>query len=126
MILDTHTLLWAAGENPKLSAVARAILASEDQDLWISTASAWEIATKFRLGKLPEAESLLVDFTDSLKGRGFRFLSLTADQSLLAGSFPMLHNDPFDRLIAAQAKLENMPVLSADTAFDQFPIQRIW
>ena len=94
MLLDTHTVLWAVNRSRKLSPLAHSILSGEGQSLYVSTASAWEIATKFRLGKLPEAELLLVDFTPRLRGFGITFLSPTVEQSLLAGSFPMLHKDP--------------------------------
>jgi PIN domain nuclease of toxin-antitoxin system len=109
-----------------LSPWARRLLEGREETLCISVASAWEIATKYRLGKLPQAESLIGDFAGKLRALGFIFIPLTVDHTFLAGSFTMPHKDPFDRLIAAQAKLENIPLLSNDVAFDQFPIQRIW
>lgn len=84
------------------------------------------MATKYRLGKLPEAEFILLDFVARHRAMGFEFINVTVEHSLLAGSFTVTHKDPFDRLMAAQAHLEKMPLLSADKAFDQFPIERVW
>jgi PIN domain nuclease of toxin-antitoxin system len=89
-------------------------------------ASCWDIATKYRLGKLPEAEPLMGDFAAKLRALGFIFIPMSVDHACLAGSFTMTHKDPFDRLIAAQAKLEDLPPLSDDPVFDAFPIRRIW
>ena len=109
-----------------LSQKAKALLQAGERELCLSVASAWEIATKYRLGKLPQAEPLIEDFAGKLRAVGFIFIPLTVEHSLLAGNFTMDHKDPFDRMIAAQSKIEKMPLLSADPAFDQFPIERIW
>jgi PIN domain nuclease of toxin-antitoxin system len=109
-----------------LSARAKRVLEGRDEHLLISVATAWEIATKYRLGKLPQVESLIDDFSGKLRAMGFIFMPITVEHSFLAGSFTMNHKDPFDRLIAAQARIEKIPLLSNDAAFDQFPIERIW
>lgn len=119
-------MIWAAGDRPRLSPRARNILSDGESKLFVSASSAWELATKYRLGKLPEAEFILVDFVARHRALGFEFITVTVEHSLVAGSFAMNHKDPFDRLIAAQAKIESLPLLSADAAFDEFPIQRIW
>jgi PIN domain nuclease of toxin-antitoxin system len=109
-----------------LSERASEVFRGDDTTMYISAASGFEIATKYRLGKLPEAESLIENFANNIRARGFVFIALTVEHSFLAGSFTMTHKDPFDRLIAAQSKLEEMLLLSNDSAFDQFPVQRIW
>jgi len=118
--------LWAAAENRRLSARARQVLADDENILYLSAVSGWKIATKYRIGKLPEAKLLMGDFSGTLRALGFVFIPMTVDHAYLAGSFTMTHKDPFDRLIAAQAKLEDLPLLSADPVFDEFPIRRIW
>jgi len=92
----------------------------------VSAASAWEIATKVRLGKLPGAEDFERDFLTSVQSAGYGFLSIDADTALRAGRLIGDHRDPFDRMIAAQAIAQDIPVVSADPKLDAFGIRRIW
>ena len=92
----------------------------------VSAASAWEIATKVRLGKLPGAESLEKDFLDVMEDAGYTLLSIDADSALRAGRLIGEHRDPFDRMIAAQSLAEDIPVLSTDSKLDLFGVRRIW
>ncbi len=84
------------------------------------------MATKFRIGKLPEAEPLLNDFSRLVQNLGFHLLDITTRHAIYAGAFPAPHRDPFDRLLAAQAQLESMVLLSKDPLLDQFRVNRLW
>ncbi|MGB3516039.1 MAG: type II toxin-antitoxin system VapC family toxin [Elainellaceae cyanobacterium] len=91
----------------------------------VSSASSWEIATKHRIGKLPEAKQLIADYAQILQQAKFFELSMTVAHALRAGSLPMAHRDPFDRMLMAQAELENLPLLTYDNAFQIGLIQVI-
>jgi PIN domain nuclease of toxin-antitoxin system len=124
-LLDTHTILWAAYRKELLSAHVRRILA-KGNELLVSAASAWEIATKFRLGKLPAAQILANDFVRSVTGAGYLLLPISVEHALRAGHLFGDHKDPFDRMLAAQAIHEDMPILSSDEQLDGFGVRRIW
>ena len=126
LLLDTHALIWWGEGNPKLSDPARGEIDSRENTVFVSAVSAMEISTKFRLGKLPSAKPLAVDFEGETATVGFRPLSLTILHAQTAGSFPLPHKDPFDRLLIAQALLEGMVLVSNETAFDAFGVQRLW
>lgn len=126
VLLDTHALLWATLSPASLSHEASAIIADETNVILISAASAWEIATKVRLGKLPEAEALERDFLNVMDDAGYTVLPIDAGSALRAGRLLSEHRDPFDRMIAAQALADDIPVLSADTKLDTFGIRRVW
>lgn len=126
VLLDTHTLLWATLSPDSLSPAVSAIIADEGNVIIVSAASAWEIATKIRLGKLPGAEMLEQEFLDVMDDAGYTLLSIDVESALRAGRLPGEHRDPFDRMIAAQALDSDIPVLSADAKLDSFGIRRIW
>ena len=125
-LLDTHAVLWTAIDSRRLSDRARSLLGASGHDFFVSAVSSFEIATKYRLGKLPEAATLLDGFEKQMEEAAFHLLSITSTHGRAAGSFPQTHKDPFDRLLAAQAKLENLTLLSADTQLDSFGIDRTW
>lgn len=126
LLLDTHVLLWAAMEPDKLSVPARKLLEHPENDLLVSAASAWEIATKFRLGKLSHAKKMVNHYGQVLARLGAKTLAITDAHALQAGSWPISHRDPFDRVLTAQSCLENISLVSADTILDEFGIERIW
>lgn len=126
VLLDTHVLLWATITPEKLSARCKAILADESETFLVSAASAWEIATKVRLGKLPEAEQLAQEFLLIPKRTGFVLLPIEVSTALRAGRLQGKHGDPFDRMLAAQALDLDVAILSADEKLDQFKVRRIW
>ena len=126
VLLDTHTLLWATLSPASLSREASAIIADEGNVILVSAASAWEIATKVRIGKLPGAETLEREFLDVMEDAGYTLLGIDAECALRAGRLGGEHRDPFDRMIAAQAIAEDIAVLSADPQLDTFGIRRIW
>jgi PIN domain nuclease of toxin-antitoxin system len=126
LLLDTHTLLWAVLSPTSLSRKAARIIADETNLVLVSAASAWEIATKVRIGKLPGAEILEKNFLDAMDAAGYALLPIDAADALRAGRLTGEHRDPFDRMIAAQAIARDIPVLSNDTRFDAFDLRRIW
>jgi len=126
VLLDTCTLLWATMSPADLSAGARAAILSEQNEILVSAASAWEIATKVRLGRLPGAERLEREFLDVMAAAGYSLLDIGAAAALRAGRLPGEHRDPFDRMLAAQAIALDIPVISPDAQLDGFGIRRIW
>ena len=126
VLLDTHALLWAMMSPSILSSKASTIIADEANIILVSAASAWEIATKVRLGKLPGAEALERDFLDLVADAGYTLLAIDAASALRAGRLTGEHRDPFDRMIAAQALAQDIPVLSTDAKLDVFGVRRIW
>ena len=125
-LLDTHALLWWLDGDERLSGPARAWVGEQSHAVLVSAASAWEIATKARIGKLPGATEVVENFHACMTDQGFTPLSITADHALRAGSLPGPHHDPFDRLLIAQALAENIPLISNETLFDGYGVRRIW
>jgi PIN domain nuclease of toxin-antitoxin system len=125
-LVDTHTLLWSALERNRLSTKALRILSDPTIEVAVSAASAWEIATKVRIGKLPQAVLLESDFERIIADAGYSLLSISTEVALRAGRLPGAHKDPFDRMIAAQALALDIPVLTADPHLDNFSVRRIW
>lgn len=128
LLLDTHALIWYSLDAPELSATARASIKDPDNEISISPASIWEIAIKVSLGKLALQRSY-EDFLDLCLGpHGFRVLPIEPAHTkrVAAMPFPPGHKDPFDRLLIAQAIVEDIPIISVDAAFDNYPVRRIW
>lgn len=126
LLLDTHALLWWSLDHPKLSKNARQHIADEDNQVFVSAASAWEIFTKQRLGKLGLAELDRQGYQSLLETEGFTPLDITTRHAIRAGSYTQPHADPFDRMLAAQAELEELVLMSCDPAMAQFGIETIW
>ncbi len=126
LLLDTHALLWWLADDPLLPASARKVIARAGNTVLVSAASAWEIATKFRLGKLPDASDLVADFPAYLARERFEVLPIALEHAVRAGLLPGPHKDPFDRMLIAQSQAENMPLLSNDTALDDYGVRLIW
>jgi PIN domain nuclease of toxin-antitoxin system len=125
-LLDTHALLWAVINPELLSRQAAALIADESNIIVVSAASAWEIATKVRIGKLPHAGEMEREFLDVIEDAGYVLLAIEAADALRAGRLAGDHGDPFDRMIAAQALAGDVPVISNDTRLDVFRVRRIW
>jgi PIN domain nuclease of toxin-antitoxin system len=126
LLLDTRALLWWLADDPALPASTRKVIARASNTVVISAASAWEIATKFRLGKLPSAADLVTDFTAYLLRENFETLPISAAHAVQAGLLPGPHKDPFDRMLIAQAHAENLPIVSNETVFDSYKVRRLW
>lgn len=126
ILVDTHALIWAAAETARLSARARERIQDERVTLFVSAATAWEIATKVRAGRLPQAKELEENFVERVEAAGYILLPIDAALALRAARLPGAHRDPFDRMIAAHALAEDIPVISADAKLDVFKVRRIW
>jgi PIN domain nuclease of toxin-antitoxin system len=126
LLLDTHALLWWLVEPEKLSPLARTAINDPAATIFVSSASGWEMATKARLGKLPGAEGLLQDLPSLLQQQGFQSLAVQLHHGIRAGGYPQPHRDPFDRLLAAQAELESLQLVSIDPALATFPCRLLW
>jgi PIN domain nuclease of toxin-antitoxin system len=126
ILVDTNVLVWAYTEPERLPRVAAAIIADQANSVFVSAASAWEIGTRVRIGKLPEAEVLETDFISHIQQAGFTLISIHTDIALRAARFTGEHRDPFDRIIAAHALALDIPVISPDKKLDQFHVRRIW
>lgn len=126
LLLDTHTLLWWAFDAPELSRRANALLAARANVLCVSAASAWEIATKHRLGRLPEASVLVQDMPGWFARAGLTELPISVAHAQRAGALSAPHRDPVDRMIAAQSLLEDVPVVGREQALLDFGVRLIW
>lgn len=126
LLLDTHALLWWWTDDPKLSATARQAIADAENQVLVSAASAWEIATKHRLGKLPHAAQALDRFNELVVADGFEHLPIGYLHSLKAGAYASEHRDPFDRMLAAQADLEKAVLVTLDPIFAGFQCRVLW
>ncbi len=125
-LLDTHTLLWCFNNSPSLSHRAHRLIEDGSNQILVSAASGWEIATKVRLGKLPTGDQLVGEFDLYLDQLGCDTLPISLAHAVRAGSLPGEHRDPFDRMLIAQAQAENLKIISNDRIFDAYHVDRIW
>jgi PIN domain nuclease of toxin-antitoxin system len=127
LLLDTHALLWWVFADPSLSRRARAAIADDiGNQIFVSAASAWEIATKYRIGKLRDAGAVAEDISGTIAEEGFDELSVSVRHAQRAGNLAGHHQDPFDRMLIAQAISEDLTLVSNERAFDAYGVQRIW
>lgn len=126
LLLDTHALIWWLAGDETLSRRAREVIGDEANSIAVSAASAMEVATKFRIGKLPGAALLAQDFEAIVADQSFAELAITVRHARLAGELNIAHKDPFDRLLIAQAQAEDMTLVSNEALFDGFAVKRIW
>ena len=126
ILLDTHAFLWWLTGSKRLSRAAYAAIAHPENDILISAASAWEIATKHRLGKLAGADAVAHDVAGCIASQGFQELPITVHNGERAGRLPGPHRDPFDRMLIAQALAFDLPLVSVETLFDRYGVNRIW
>jgi PIN domain nuclease of toxin-antitoxin system len=126
VLLDTHTLLWWFTDDESLSREARDVIADGSNEVFVSAASAWEIATKQRLGKLPKVPAAAERFTELVAADGFTHLAVTHLHGLRAGGYQLAHRDPFDRMLAAQSEIEMLTLVTKNPAFDLFDVTTLW
>ena len=126
LLLDTHALVWWLTDSPQLPATVRQQIADPDNTVLVSAATAWEIATKFRLGKLPSMEPVAADIEQHVRAEGFQPLTVAMRHAQRAGSLPGPHKDPFDRMLIAQALEEGCTLISNEAVFDQYVVPRAW
>lgn len=126
LLLDTHAFLWWLGGDPSLSQSAQAAIADQNNNVFVSAASAWEMATKHRIGKLSSAAAIIADLDSILAVQGFAGLPIEVRHGQIAGALPGPHRDPFDRMLIAQAMLESLTLVSNEQAFDAYGAVRLW
>ncbi|HEX8640177.1 MAG TPA: type II toxin-antitoxin system VapC family toxin [Allosphingosinicella sp.] len=125
LLLDTHALIWALGDSASLSHRARAAISAADVKL-VSAVSAYEICLKHRLGKLRDAAALAANFEEEIAACDALPLPISIAHAVEAGKLDRSHKDPFDRLLIAQSRIEGVPIVSSDTLFDAFGVERVW
>jgi PIN domain nuclease of toxin-antitoxin system len=127
LLLDTVAFIFWHADSPRLSASARrALLEAPERAIYVSAASAFEISTKVRLGKLTVPPALLNDFAYVVEADGFRLLDIDSASAIRAGQLASSHRDPFDRLIAAQARMIKGAVVTNDSAFHELDVEVFW
>ena len=126
LLLDTHALLWTLSDSPKLSRTARAAVSHAENEIVISAASAFEITTKHRLGKLPEFDWIASRFPAALDALQHTPLSISVIHAARAGALGHSHGNPFDRLLIAQAEIEDLTLVSNEKLFEEFGVKRLW
>ncbi|MEN2787724.1 type II toxin-antitoxin system VapC family toxin [Sphingomonas qilianensis] len=126
LLLDTHALAWWFEDSDRLGDQARAAIEAGANDVLVSAVSVFEMSLKHRSGKWPEMASLLDDLNGYILSERFDVLPLSMAHAQLAGSLPIPHRDPFDRLLIAQAQIEQTTLVSNEALFDQFGVRRLW
>ena len=126
MLLDTSAVLWWFADDPTLPDSVEALIDDPSNTILVSAASAWEICTKVRIGKLPTGRALCEDFSAYPQRFHFEPLAITIEHGRLAGRMAGAHKDPFDRMLAAQALIEDVPIVSNDAAFTGFGVKVLW
>ena len=124
ILIDTQSFIWFFEDNPRLPASVRLFMESEN-NLAVSIASFWEIAIKTSLGKLSVPENIS-GLMDKALSNGFQILPIEREHLIVLSTLEFIHRDPFDRIIIAQAIAENMPLVSSDDVFKQYPVNRVW
>ena len=126
LLLDTHAFLWWLAGHSSLPKRVRTEIDQSGSDVFVSAASAWEIATKHRLGKLPEAELVASDIMMYIESQQFTPLAVSVAHGQIAGALPGHHRDPFDRMLVAQAMVEDLVLVSNEKAFESYGVKRLW
>lgn len=126
LLLDTHAFLWWLAGDRKLSRRAQAAIADPEEEVLVSAVSAWEIATKYRIGKLPGASAIVNDIAGAIASQSFTPLAVTVVQAQRAGLLIGDHRDPFDRMLIAQARSNDLILVSNEKIFDAFGVTRLW
>ena len=126
LLLDTHAFIWWFEGSDHLPVPARAAISDESNDVFVSAASGWEIATKHRLGRLGDVDALALNMPEYIASQRFESLSVTVEDGVRAGSLPGPHRDPFDRMLTAQALGRALVLVSNETFFDRYGVVRLW
>jgi PIN domain nuclease of toxin-antitoxin system len=126
LLLDTHAFLWWLAGDVQLSPVARKAISEESNDIFVSAASAWEITTKHRLGKLPGAAAIVADVEGAIVDQGFFTMPIAVRHGQVAGALPGPHRDPFDRMLIAQAMIERLVLVTNEQTFAAYGVAQLW
>lgn len=126
MLLDTHAFIWWMNGSERLARRARRAINDDTNVVFVSAASAWEIATKYHRGRLDEAKIIAPDIAAAIAGQDFEELPITVEEATRAGTLPGPLRDPFDRMLIAQALSRNLVLISNESLFDQYGVHRLW
>lgn len=126
LLLDTHTFLWVVTDDPALSKPARERILTAENEVWLSAASAWEIAIKFGLGKLPLPEEPDRYLPRVREASGIELLPIGEAEVCQIHRLPPIHRDPFDRLLVAQANCHGLVIVTDDPLIQRYPVQTTW
>ncbi len=126
LLLDTHSFLWVQTQPARLSRLVRSFIESSEHEVYLSAVSCWEIAIKAKLGKLRIPDELARAVESAAVQAGFSCLSVSFRHAQAAGQLPLLHRDPFDRMLIAQALEEDLVLVSNETMFDSYGVRRVW
>lgn len=126
LLLDTHTFIWWMTNDRALPASAREMIGREDNDIFLSAATAWEMAIKHKIGKLPIVAGFIADVPGAMEAEGFVELPVSVVHGQMAGALDGHHKDPFDRMLIAQALCEELTLVSNETRFDTYGVTRLW
>ena len=126
VLLDTHAFIWWFSGSDRLPLIVQQAIADDGNDVFVSAASAWEITTKHRLGKIPNVTTLALDISGAIAAQNFRSLPITVDDASRAGTLPGPHRDPFDRMLIAQALAHDLVMVSNESLFDRYGVRRFW
>jgi PIN domain nuclease of toxin-antitoxin system len=126
ILFDSHALFWFLAGDPRFSPAAREAIEALETTACVSAVTAWEIANKVRRGKWAEAAPLAESFPETISDLAIEPVPITLDHAVLAGLLSWSHRDPFDRMLAAQSKIENMPLVTADPVFQAFGTHVLW
>ena len=125
-LLDTHTFLWWIIDDARLSKFARKSISNPENTIYISSASAWEIATKYRLGKLPGVHEIVNEISSCMVSQGFKELVITVDDGQRAGLLKARLRDPFDRMLIAQSQIRGLLLISKDLQIHEHEVDVVW
>ena len=125
-LLDTHTFLWFNANDPRLGKDALDVISDGENDVFLSAVSAWEIAIKHSRGRLPEVSDPDSYVASWMARYGFQPLLITIRHALRAGPLPLLHRDPFDRMLVSQSQIEGLPILTSDPNIARYEVEVIW
>ncbi|MGE0120252.1 MAG: type II toxin-antitoxin system VapC family toxin [Dongiaceae bacterium] len=126
LLLDTHAFLWWLDGDRRLPLRLRRLIGDDANAVYVSAATAWEIATKARLGKLPGATDVAADVGGAVASQGFLAMPVTIPHAQRAGALPGPHRDPFDRMLIAQSQMDDVPLVSVEALFDGYGVTRLW
>jgi PIN domain nuclease of toxin-antitoxin system len=126
VLLDTSAFLWWITSDKRLSAVARASISDDQNEIFLSAASGWEIATKYAIGKLPLPDVPTTYVPHHIQVNGFTVLQIGLAHALHVYTLPFRHKDPFDRILVAQCQIESMPIVTADPVIAQYGVSVLW
>lgn len=126
LLLDTHAFLWWVAGDVRLSRKAKVAIGSAENNVHVSAVSAWEITTKFRLGRLPGVASIVDDLAAVVASQTFESMPITMVHAQAAGLLAGHHKDPFDRMLIAQSHAEQMTLVSNEDLFDRYGVRRLW